>query len=137
MTDEKRRVLSMLAEGKITVDEAERLLAALDGKRDEAGSPPAPTQRKPLPRYLRVVVQDGATNVNVRVPLQLLRAGVKLSSLLPEEARGKVDAALGDRGFSIDLKGLREEAVDDLLRELADLTVDAEDGSEHVRIFCE
>ena len=31
MTDERRRILDMLSEGKITVEEAERLLEALQG----------------------------------------------------------------------------------------------------------
>ena len=35
MTEERRRILDMLSEGKVTVEEAERLLEALQGARRE------------------------------------------------------------------------------------------------------
>ena len=46
MTEERRRVLDMLAEGKVTVEEAERLLEALQGTHREARKgriPPIPS----------------------------------------------------------------------------------------------
>eukprot|EP01035_Chromulina_nebulosa_P043685 gene43685-59168_t len=76
----------MLSEGKITTDEAERLLAALDGAARPFGAAADgafPTKRPAL-KYLRVAVDTdepgdgGPTKVNIRVPLDLLRAGVRL-----------------------------------------------------------
>jgi hypothetical protein len=138
MSDDRKRVLTMLAEGKIDVAEAERLLAALGPKpaepelvlEEEEGA-------RPIPKYLRVECLDGSKVVNVRVPLQLLRSGMKLGALLPEEARGKVDAALGEKGFAFDLKNLRGQELDEFLRTLGELSVDINDGSEVVRVYCE
>ena len=51
MDEQRRQVLQMLAEGKITADEAERLIDALERERPE--SPPGAAPRpNPRPRYL-------------------------------------------------------------------------------------
>lgn len=136
MSDERTRILEMLAQGKITVADAERLLDAV-GKSvpaDLAFQQPA----KANPRYLRVVVEDGEDNVNVRVPLQLLRAGIQLSSLIPESAKGKINAQLGAKGVNLDLANLKPEMLDDLIGAFSELevNVDGSDG-ERVRVFCE
>jgi hypothetical protein len=140
VSEERKRVLQMLAEGKLEVAEAERLLAALAGS-DEAEPVEAEvvddTAARPVPKFLRVECLDGASKVDVRVPIQLLRSGMKLGSLLPEEARGKVDAALGEKGINFDLKNMRGDELDDFLRLLWDLKVDIEDGSDKVRVFVE
>jgi polyhydroxyalkanoate synthesis regulator phasin len=85
MNEQRRQILEMLAEGKITADEADRLIDALNRE--------SPTvtmvDTRPKPRYLRVLVhaeeagKDGPSSINVRVPLQLLRAGVRLTALIP------------------------------------------------------
>ena len=82
MNDNRRQILDMLAEGKVTADEAERLIAALERHGSGATAMTGADQVK----YLRVLVdmvdpQDGPTKVNVRVPMQLLRAGVRLFPL--------------------------------------------------------
>jgi hypothetical protein len=130
--DEKKRILNMLAEGKISVDEAERLLNALSG----GESPDPESGGRKLPKFLRVLV-EGETKVNVRVPIQLLRSGIKLGALLPEEARGKVDVALQGKGIDFDLGRVKPEQVDEFLAQLWDLSVDVEDGKDKVRVFCE
>ena len=84
MTDNRKRVLDMLAEGKISVDEAERLLSIVDQPDEEPkeGEPTESRRRQP-PKYLRVLVEDedadsSKERVNVRVPMALIRAGMKL-----------------------------------------------------------
>ncbi len=92
----------MLATGKITADEAERLIAALEtAEKKDDGSP----SRTGKPRYLRVVVDDTDHRVNVRVPMKLIRAGIKLSALIPQQA---VDAAKEESG--IDLSQINRES---------------------------
>ena len=144
MTDDRTRVLTLLAEGKIDVAEAERLLGALGADRAEAVEPELVPdddvevfRRRPVPKYLRVECLDGAKTVNVRVPLQLLRSGMKLTSLLPEDAQGKVADALSEKGFPENLEKMSDENVDDFLRMLGELTVDVRDGDETVRVYCE
>lgn len=138
MNPERRQILEMLAEGKISADEAERLLAALDAAPPSPAVPPALRRA----RYLRVLVdsdQGGARNtrVNVRVPMALLRAGVRLSGLIPEEARERANAAMREKGFAFDLNQLKPENLDELIDQLNEMTVDVDAEQAKVRVFAE
>ncbi len=136
MSENRRQILDMLAQGKITADEAERLLSALE--REPAGE----TRRNDKIKYLRVVVDahddvDGPTKVNVRVPMQLLRAGVKLTSIIPPRARTEVNEALRKEGIDVDIGKLTPESLEDIVEQLRDLQVDVDHERAKVRIFCE
>ncbi|MGI5321242.1 SHOCT-like domain-containing protein [Actinomadura nitritigenes] len=143
MNEQRRQILQMLAEGRITADEAERLIDALE--RVRPGSPPAAASGpKPRPRYLRVLVSwaddaggDGPGRVNVRIPLQLLRAGVRLASLVPPPALARINAELDRSGVPIDLAELKPQHVEELIEHLDDLTVDVDDPDTKVQVFCE
>lgn len=144
MNDDRRAILGMLAEGKITADEAERLLDALGGATAQAplAADPGFPSNRPRARYLRVCVDtdepgDGPTKVNIRVPMQLLRAGVRLSSLIPPAARDQVNDALREHGVPFDLHKLRPENLEELVEQLTELTVDVDQEKTKVRIFCE
>ena len=143
MNEHRRKILDMLAEGKISADEAERLLTALD-KNPQAVSSAAAA--RPNLKYLRVVVDtdeglvgDTATKVNIRVPLQLLRAGVRLAGLIPTEARTHVNEALREKGIAFDISQLKPENLEELIAQLNDLSVDIDHakGQARVKIFCE
>jgi hypothetical protein len=148
MSENRRQILDMLASGKITADEAERLLTALERSGAAAGdidAPPA-SHNMPLPKYLRVVVEhedevggDALTKVNIRVPLQLMRAGVKLANLLPPQARDQVNEALREKGVNFDLGQIKPENIDELIAQLNDMVVDIDhdNGRSKVRVFCE
>jgi hypothetical protein len=137
----------MLAAGKVTTDQAERLMAALG--RDDSGGATTAVAIEPRSmanvKYLRVLV-DGTEEghplkVNIRVPLQLLRAGVRLASLIPARAQGAVNEALRQEGLSVDLSQIKPENIEELIDALRELTVevDTADGSDpiKVRVFCE
>lgn len=143
MNEQRRQILQMLAEGKITAAEAERLIDALTREEPESaqGSAPRPTSR---PKYLRVVVNsddelsgDSQSRINVRVPLQLLRAGVRLTSLIPPQAMTKINLELHKSGVPIDLTQLKPQHIEDLIEHLDELTVDIADPTATVRVFCE
>ena len=145
MSEDRRSILQMLAEGKVTADEAERLISALERGPTAAlpggGPGPAGHNRAP-PKYLRVAVDTeeghgGPTKVNVRVPMQLLRAGVRLSSIIPPHARDKVNAAMARNGVDFDINALKPENLEELVEQLNDLTVDVDQERTKVRIFCE
>ena len=121
----------MLSEGKISVEEAERLIAALEAAEAREMRAEGAQARVGGPRYLRVVVDDPEHKVNIRVPMKLIRAGIKLTALIPQQAVEKAKTESG-----IDLSQINPENLDEIVRNLDDLTVDI-DGREKVRVFCE
>ena len=145
MNNDRRSVLQMLADGKINADEAERLISAVE----RADSAPRATDSPPAghnqaPKFLRVSVDTdepgddgGPTKVNIRVPMALLRAGVRLTSLIPPAARDQVNAELAKNGVPFDIGQLKPENLEDLVDQLNDLTVDVEQEKTKVRIYCE
>lgn len=141
MTDDRRKILDMLAEGKISAEEADRLIAAL-GSAASPPAGPAAAGGKPQPKYIRVLVDtvdpnDGPTQVNVRVPIQLLRAGVKLTGLIPAQARSHMNEAMHKQGIDFDVNQIKPENLDDLIDQLNDLTVDVDQANTKVKVFCE
>ena len=143
MNEQRRQILEMLAEGKITAAEAEQLMDALDREQPEPAAVAAP-RPKTRPKYLRVLVDsaeggdsDGPVRINVRVPLQLLHAGVRLTSLIPPQALAHVNAELGKSGVPIDLTQLKPQHIEDLVEQLDELTVDVDQTDTKVKVFCE
>jgi hypothetical protein len=141
MNEDRKRILGMLAGGKITAEEAERLLDAMGrAPAPQFGSTAAP-KTNGAPKYFRVEVNandpDGPTKVNVRIPMQLLRAGVRLSALIPPKARDEVNAAMAREGIPFDINQLKPENLDDLIEHLGDFNVDVDSGDAKVRVYCE
>ena len=145
MSENRTRILEMLAENKITVDEAERLLAVAGTEETtETPNTPETTGNKQLPKYLRVVVtpgpgsteMDDVDKVNVRVPMNLIRAGMKLTSLIPPHASDKMNEAMREKGVDFDLRNMKPEDLEELINALSDLEVDVE-GKTMVRVFAE
>jgi hypothetical protein len=141
MSEEKRKILEMLADKKISVDDAEKLLAAVSDRAGEAGESAADASGKPGPKYLRVLVEPAPGNkegdrVNVRVPLNLVRAGLKFASYIPPQAREKINSEMKEKGVPFDLNHFDPRDIEALLVHLNDLTVEVE-GKEKVRVFCE
>jgi hypothetical protein len=155
MSEGRRQILEMLAAGRINADEAERLIVALEGPGSGAPSATAASNgaaaaaNKPKPKYLRVLVEadesmtglkQGMTTVNVRVPMQLLRAGVRLAALVPQQAHHQLDEAFSKHGVPITLSQIKPENLEELIDHLEDLTVDVDgkDGNAvKVKVFCE
>lgn len=156
MNENRKQILDMLAAARITADEAERLLAALDpgpgiGARAQSATGATSAKNvgpKTQPKYLRVLVEadesvtgnKGTTTVNVRVPMQLLRAGVRLAALIPRQAHDQLDSALSSHGIPLTLSQIKPENLEELIDHLEDLTVDVDGKNENstkVRVFCE
>ncbi len=134
MSAERNRVLEMLAEGKITAEDAEKLLDKLEGTGEKASAPANSESPGPeRPRHLHIQIdRPGRKQVDMRVPLSLMRTGVGLVAVLPP----RVYERLAERG--IDLAGLRDMKGQELMDALQELHLDV-DGPEgkKVRIFCE
>jgi hypothetical protein len=134
MSLETRKVLDMLAEGKITAADADKLLEKLQASSGAAD----PTHAEAEPsaqtlRTLRIVVDEpGRKQVNIRMPLSMVRSGAALVGVLPRPVTEK----LKERG--IDLGALGVASGDELLNVLRDLHLDVDKGDgKKVRIFCE
>ena len=147
MSENQKKILEMLADKKISVDEAYRLLSALKA---ETGAPESTagaggTAGKPKRKYLRVSVVPGAGHkhdddagpVNVRVPMSLIRSGMKLSSLLPSQARDKVAEALGEKGIDLDMRNMKPEDLEEIIEALDELEVNMVSDEGVVRVFVE
>ncbi len=144
MTDNQKRILEMLAENKITVDEAQRLLSVIEPeKNSEAGTNSSFQEQKQDPKYIRVTVvpnregDTGADRVNIRVPISLIRAGMKLTSLIPPHAYDHINDAIKEKGIDFDLRNLKTEDLSEVIDALSDLEVDVENGREKVRVYVE
>jgi len=134
------------AEGKSIHDRArdigdqvrDQVEAAADGKSSSqrvGGSriPPRDQANGQKLRFLRIVVdKPDEDQVNVRVPLAFLRAGMKLLGVIPPQAAAKLE----EKG--IDLGALRDLKGGELVDELKDLHVDVDSkNGDKVRIYCE
>jgi hypothetical protein len=144
MNEDRKQILQMLADGKITAEEAEQLIVALERDRPDVSGPTVDTRKKARPKYIRVVVNsadnfggNGPGRVNVRVPIQLLRAGVRLASLIPPRALDTVNAELRKSGVPLDLGQLKPEHIEELIEQLDDITVDVDQPDAKVQVFCE
>jgi DNA-directed RNA polymerase subunit F len=141
MSDSQQRILNMLEQGKINAEEAQKLLAAIGAGGDETKSSGAPRNAK----YLRVVIQpnpeaakeEDVKRVNVRVPMALLRAGIKFTSLIPADASEQVNEALKEKGINFDVRNLKPEELEELVAALHDLEVDIQNGKEKVHVYVE
>lgn len=96
MSEERLQILRMVAEGKVSADEAARLLETLDEKQQ------GPDRQRP--RWLRIRVHGESRDVpkvNVNLPLSLLDVAL---AFIPEGVRVNVLNRLG--GGDVDLKAL-------------------------------
>ncbi len=148
MSEDRARILNMLAAGKISAEEAERLLDALGATASAVATAPAPGSgpdtndaNAPLgaPKFLYVkIISTDGDNVDVKVPLQLLRAGLKLTSLIPPQAMDQISDSMSEHGMSIDFQNLKPEDIEDLLVALREMEVNIDSANgDNVRVYCE
>lgn len=145
MSEDRKRILGMLAEGKITADEADLLLDSL-GSPSEAATPvaaPTPAADWPTgpsasgtPKFMYVKV-TGKDSVDVKVPLALLRTGLKLTSLIPPQAMNQINESMGEAGMSFDLNNIKPEDIEDIIQSLREMEVNVQSAEgDNVRVFC-
>lgn len=149
-TEERMKILQMVADGKLTPEDAAQLLEAINTataasaaasdrpRRGGAGQAPVgigaenfgPDPNMPglgrRPRWLRVRVTDtdtGRPRVNVRLPISMVNVGLKMGSKFAPQVEG-LDA---DQLMKIIESGEMGQIVD----------VFDEDDGEHVEVFLE
>ncbi len=139
-TDDTRRVLDLLAQGKITVDEADQLLKAVGAPADVPPNAEADAKR---PRWVRINVHRPANDhrrekdVNIRVPIAVVRGGMRLGALIAPLAGEHAARKMRERGFDLDLSKLDGPAFESLLRDMEEVNIEVDNGKEQVRITCE
>jgi hypothetical protein len=143
MSEQRHKILSMLTEGKITVEEADKLLEALKNGAQQSmgtGEVHSVTHSSSKLKFLRVIVESvKGDNVNIRVPVAILRAGIKLSSLIPPQAYQKLNEKMTEKGVDVDINQiLKNGDFEELIESMGDLNVDvnSKDGDK-VKVFFE
>lgn len=134
MNEERSRILSLLASGKISVQEAEELIDALGEKNSRL----IPEQKKDVRFFIVQVRNPNKDNVDVRVPLNLVRAGMKLTSLIPPHAMDKINESMKQQGISFDLSNFKQSDIEELIQSLAEMQVDVQSqNGDTVKVFCQ
>jgi len=144
MDDSKRQILQLLSEGKINIDEAERLLNALESESEApetAASTEGADNGKKL-KFLNIKVHDpsrmhhGHENVNIKIPMVLLKAGIKLSTLMPDRAYEKINTHFHERGMHFDLNNLTPEKLEGIMEALKESAIEIDGDDKKIQIFC-
>jgi hypothetical protein len=144
MSEERTRILEMLADGKITPADAAALLDALGSAEEPAAAgTPAPSASWPkgpsavgAPKFMYVKV-TGKDTVDVKVPLSLLRAGLKLTSLIPSQAMDEINKSMSEHGMSIDFNNIKPEDIEEIITNLREMEVNVQAANgDNVRVFC-
>jgi len=140
MNPEVHKILEMLEQGKISAEQAEKLLAAVD-------SMPAcesHESHKKRSRWLKVrVYENGADKpkVNVNLPLGLMKVLLKLGAKFSDKVPAQVQAKLQEKGVNLDLDGLTPEQLEEIFASLTQegplKLVEVDEEHEKVEVFLE
>ena len=128
-SEERVKVLKMVQEGKITAEMAAELLRSLDASSKRASEEEMNRNTfdtKGGAKFFRVRVTDtdsGRTRVNVRLPLGMVNAGIRMGMRFSPEVEG------------IDTERLAEAISSGETGQIMDI-YDDEDG-EHVEVYIE
>ncbi len=89
---ERLKIMKLVEEGKISAEEAIELLDMLSAKQEQVKTePPEPTTPKSNPQWFRVTVTDtitGKVRVNVKLPVSLVNAGMKMGAKFSPQVEG-------------------------------------------------
>lgn len=115
MRSEREKILKMLEEGKITADDALKLLETL-----EPAAQPAPASRKS--KMIRIkVTSDGEEKVTVNLPISLAKVALRMAA-----------------NFEPKVKDLDFDAIiDEMESGLEGRLVNVSDGDDRVEIYIE
>ena len=126
-SEERMKVLKMVESGKITAAEATQLLEALDEAPTPKGTPSMPPPPASMGgRWFRVRVTDsdtGKVRVNVRLPVGVVNAGLKMGMRFAPQVEG------------MDIEALSAMINTGEVGQIVDV-MDDKDG-EHVEVFIE
>jgi hypothetical protein len=142
MSAETRKVLEILAAGKISAEDAERLLDKLAGTGAASSAAPssAPpnagatnTAESPRPRFIRIQIErPGRDGIDMRVPLSSMRGSTQWMAFLPIRLADKLNE------YGLDFGSLDRMNEQDFRKAMERMNVDIQGRSgKHVRIYAE
>ena len=155
MSENQNRILQMLAEGKISVEEASRLLSLIKetpGSGVETAATAKEAKSQPKYLYVRVEPKEGSHSqggkegfpgkgetgrVNIRIPMGLIRAGIKLKALIPPQAVDDINRAFQEKGINFDIRDLKDEYLESLVTALGESEIKVDSHEADVSIYAE
>ena len=151
-TDDTRRILEMLSQGKITVDDADRLIQAVSADRSAASTPAdAASDAKPRARWFRINIHKPSKDdthqpkdVNIRVPIAVAKGGMRLGAIIATFAGEKAAQRMKARGLDLDLSAINGDLsrmngaeFEAFMKSLDEMNIEIDDGRSTVRITAE
>ncbi len=134
MNDERMRILNLLSEGKISAQEAEKLLDAMQK------SVVAPNADSPKSKYFFVQVspKEGKSSekVMVKIPLALLKTGLNITKLIPLEAQSTIQESMQSKGISFDFTSFDSQNIEEIIDALEQMSIDVETDESTIKVFC-
>ena len=130
--DERLKILDMIAQGQISVEEGSRLLDATGEVLPPKPKPEALVDKKDAMtldsangKRLRVLVtsKNGSSRVNVNLPLRLMEVGLKIGGRFVDELKDM------DQEMALLMQAIQDDVKGKI--------VEVDDEDEHVEIFIE
>ena len=131
--DEKKKILEMISEGKISPEEGMKLLNALGENKEEF------VIKKKIYKTLKVKVEveNEEVKVNLSIPLSLIKVASGFTKFIPEDAMNNIEKG-GVNLKDIDFKKVIEEIENGELDDQTICDVDInnkDDGKVIVKIY--
>ena len=131
MSAETKKVLEMVAEGKISAEDGQKLLDKLNSGSPEPTQNSAPksetAQPAPKSRFMHIeVTRPGQQPTNIRIPVGFARSASRIAGVLPP-------MVLKSTGINLDELSSATEAV---LSDMGEIQIEKGEGKK-VRIYCE
>jgi hypothetical protein len=130
--DEKMKILKMLEDGKITSEEATKLLEAIEDK----------SQRiEGKGKLLKVkVIEGGAQRINIKIPLKLIKTIAKIGGNIDIDLPDSAKEKLSEKGISLEnIKDTEKlnEIIAELEKEAPFELVNVDEGDKRVIVTIE
>ena len=78
----------------------------------------------------------GERQVAIKVPLAMVRAGIRLGAIIPGTG-DRIQQAMREHGIDFDVKKLDSGDLESMLRDMGELNIDVDNGRAQVRVTCE
>lgn len=129
MSSERKKILEMLEEGKITSKEASDLLEAIDDTSTN-NSDVTTLSKSYSKKYLKIRVFEAEkeSKVSLNIPIKLVKLGISFASKLNSKIEG---INISNEEIDIILEAIDNEIEGEIL------SIDADDGKTQVKIYIE